>query len=46
MLKYFRDLLQTLQLIERHLAVIASCAEKDGVHHKRKPALRVAHWND
>jgi len=44
-IRYFRDLLATLKLIEGHLEKLASCVGKSGRHYDR-PTLSVKNWKD
>jgi len=46
MIKYFKDLLQTLKKIEQHLDKISKCVKTDHHGHGDKSSLSTKHWND
>lgn len=45
-INYFRELLATLQRIERHLARIASTVRSEHHKHGDRHSLSTKHWND
>jgi len=46
MIKYFKELLETLKKIEKHLAVLSSCVSSSPTHRSHLTAIRTMHWND
>lgn len=46
MFRYFRDLLDTLHRIEKHLEVLASCVRENPRAHGARRYISTGHWND
>jgi len=43
---YFRDLLETLKRIEKHLELLASCVRSNDNRHGDRRSISSKHWND
>lgn len=46
MFNYFKELLETLKLIEQHLKKIAGCVREDHHNHGDSRSISTKHWND
>lgn len=46
MIKYFKELLQTLKQIEKHLETLASCVRTEHHSHGDRSSISTKHWND
>lgn len=46
MIRYFKELLDTLKKIERHLDKIAACVKTNAQQHGDRNSLSIKHWND
>lgn len=46
MISYFKDLLATLKLIEKHLSLLASCVKTSNRDFGDRVSISTAHWND
>lgn len=46
MISYFKELLETLKRIERHLSLLASCVREGHHPHGDRFFLSTKHWND
>lgn len=46
MIRYFKELLETLKKIERHLELLSSCVRKGHHRYGDYTSLSTKHWND
>jgi hypothetical protein len=46
MIAYFRELLDTLKRIEKHLEKLAMCVSTDHHRYVDRASLSTKHWND
>lgn len=45
-IKYFKELLDTLKKIEKHLALLSACVKSGHHRHGDHYSLSTKHWND
>jgi hypothetical protein len=46
MKKYFKELLETLKKIEKHLGKLSSCVREQHHNHGDRVSISTKHWND
>jgi hypothetical protein len=46
MIKYFKDLLETLKKIERHLEKLSKCVKERHHRHGDQASVSTKHWNE